>query len=803
MKNSILLSLVIASLMIPVVRAQDDPYGVVDTVRIATVSTEPGSSVSVDVYIFNDPGLSSLTVPIKFNQEFLTLDTIRFDGSKIEYLSMKPFLIDNENGKVLLGGLVIMEDPIPAGPGLLATLDFSVSSGANPGDVFVLDTSFVPPAGYFIFVPVDLDKFAPEFVAGELRITDPNKPPIFKVIDDLSVFEGKEISFVVEAVDQNGIEYSALRLPPGAEFDENTGLFSWIPPFVGPYSSSAGSVSARFSATDGQAASHIQVDITILNTNRPPELAVPDSVDVVVGDSVFILISAEDPDIEDVEVDLSNLPTGANYLRGNPGYLSWKTSLSDSGSYLIDVSAFDPYGSSDHKTLKLNVHAAAPCELDISDIQVVSGEAGIIEVDLLNRVAVDGMNLLIKYDPTALDYLSSSAVGTRIEYWERFIVTVSEPDGRIWLDANANFPGQDLVDPLAEGSGPVMLINFLITSDVSFAGQMVPVVFEFIDTLSNLDNIIIDSDGEVLGWDMIDYFDGSVFIKQFEALVGDINLNYVPFEVGDVVYFTNYFIDPGTYPLDGDRWPNSDINQDGRPGTIGDLIQLISIVGVGGSGKLYHPEPATDDRIILENIRTATGSDVIADGSSPIGGAMFLFKVDAASELDVTVGCELDHVTLHHSLVGDELRVLLLDESRAGIAADGRPIVSVRHSVDVAVELIGASVADPTGRMLTAELGRSAVLPSGYRLDQNFPNPFNPVTQISFSLERAGMVSLKVYNIHGQLLRTLVSLEMQAGVHSIEWDGADADGDPVASGVYFYRLESLDFSDVKKMMLIK
>ncbi len=740
MKNLIVISLLIAALIIPVAQAHDDPYGIVDTVRIHSVSAESGSSVSVDIYMFNDPDLNSLTVPLSFDPEFLTLDTVRFNGSQIEYLNTKPFMIDNNNGKVLIGGIVITEDPIPVGSGLLATLDFSVSAEAIPGDIFVLDTSFVPPAGYFVFVPVGHDKFTPEFVAGEIRITDPNKPPVFNEIDDMSVFEGEEISFAVKAVDTNSIEYSALRLPPGAEFDVGSGLFRWTPPFVGPYSSSAGIVTLNFAATDGKVASHMQVDITVMNRNRPPVLSVPDSFDVQVGDSVFILVSAEDPDIEEVEIDLSNLPSGADFLSGNPGYLSWKTSLSDSGSYAIDITASDPYGSTVSKALRLNVHSAAPCELDISDIQVVSGNTGIVEIDLLNRVPVDGINLLIEYDPTALNYLSSSAVGTRVESWEQFVVTVSETDGRIWLDARANLSGHDLVDPLSEGSGSVMLINFLVTPDISFAGQMIPVVFEFIDTLSNLDNVIIDTTGGILGWDMIDYSDGSVFIKQYEALVGDINLNYVPFEVGDVVYFTNYFIDPGAYPLDGDRWPNSDVNQDGRPGTIGDLIQLISIVGVGGNGKLYYPEPVIDKRVVLETVNTPSYTEVVAEGESPVGGAMLLFKVDPSTASELTVETDLDHVTLYYSTARDELRVLILDESGAGITISDSSIITVHHPADTDIELIDADIADPGGQVLETELGKDKVLPDTYRLDQNFPNPFNPNTQISFSLEHDGVV---------------------------------------------------------------
>jgi len=88
-------------------------------------------------------------------------------------------------------------------------------------------------------------------------------------------------------------------------------------------------------------------------------------------------------------------------------------------------------------------------------------------------------------------------------------------------------------------------------------------------------------------------------------------------------------------------------------------------------------------------------------------------------------------------------------------------------------------------------------------LDQNAPNPFNPKTEISFSLRKAGPVSLKIYDVRGQLVRTLLQGEQPAGAQRVIWDGTAADGQPVASGVYFYRLNAGKESQTKKMVLIR
>ncbi|MGB2769137.1 MAG: T9SS type A sorting domain-containing protein, partial [Candidatus Zixiibacteriota bacterium] len=86
---------------------------------------------------------------------------------------------------------------------------------------------------------------------------------------------------------------------------------------------------------------------------------------------------------------------------------------------------------------------------------------------------------------------------------------------------------------------------------------------------------------------------------------------------------------------------------------------------------------------------------------------------------------------------------------------------------------------------------------------QNYPNPFNPRTSIRFALPQDAHVSLTVYNVLGQKVVTLVDEEQPAGYETVWWDGKDATGDEVSSGIYFYRLEADEFLEVKKMLLVK
>ena len=111
-------------------------------------------------------------------------------------------------------------------------------------------------------------------------------------------------------------------------------------------------------------------------------------------------------------------------------------------------------------------------------------------------------------------------------------------------------------------------------------------------------------------------------------------------------------------------------------------------------------------------------------------------------------------------------------------------------------------------QIIEVELGVTAVLqdllPETNELSQNFPNPFNPETTISFDLRDAATVSLKIYDITGQLVRTLVQdRALSAGHYTQVWDGRNAEGIKVGSGMYMYQLHAGDFIAQKKMTLLQ
>jgi hypothetical protein len=95
----------------------------------------------------------------------------------------------------------------------------------------------------------------------------------------------------------------------------------------------------------------------------------------------------------------------------------------------------------------------------------------------------------------------------------------------------------------------------------------------------------------------------------------------------------------------------------------------------------------------------------------------------------------------------------------------------------------------------------SAETPTEFSLSSNYPNPFNPATSISFNLPNPASWTLKIYNVAGQLVKTLEGYS--SGQMSVIWNGKDNSGNEIASGIYFYKLSAGDFTATKKMVLTK
>jgi hypothetical protein len=170
-------------------------------------------------------------------------------------------------------------------------------------------------------------------------------------------------------------------------------------------------------------------------------------------------------------------------------------------------------------------------------------------------------------------------------------------------------------------------------------------------------------------------------------------------------------------------------------------------------------------------------------------------------------------------------RLQIVDVSSGGKHIFAANDISIRHQsthcwhldwvqygdslIQVQVDLDNDGSIDSTGfigNSIVTDVGDADAdqpLPYRFELSQNYPNPFNPVTTIEYSLPRLGHVSIEIYNVLGQKVRTLVDREESAGSYTITWNGTSSAGSPVATGVYLYRFQAGDHVDTKKMLLLK
>jgi hypothetical protein len=104
--------------------------------------------------------------------------------------------------------------------------------------------------------------------------------------------------------------------------------------------------------------------------------------------------------------------------------------------------------------------------------------------------------------------------------------------------------------------------------------------------------------------------------------------------------------------------------------------------------------------------------------------------------------------------------------------------------------------------IVTEVESQNGEIPVNYSLSQNYPNPFNPITKIQYSIPQSSRVVIKVFDILGSEIETLVNEEKPAGIYELNWNAVSAAGG-LPSGVYFYQLRAGDYTSVKKMLLIK
>ena len=286
---------------------------------------------------------------------------------------------------------------------------------------------------------------------------------------------------------------------------------------------------------------------------------------------------------------------------------------------------------------------------------------------------------------------------------------------------------------------------------------------------------------------VLDFVNGGVHIcspcTAFTCIRGDINMDSVTYSVADAVLFARYFVSGiGVFIVDRDEQVcATDINADGRTLMLSDLIYLIRVilhdaVEFPGQPKLT-PDVAN---VIVSN------NTIITECASPIGAILF--------EFDGAVNPTL--LATNMEIVAGANKVLVYMNPVTGASIEGTTEVLSANS-----KLLSVTAVDRDGRDLKITITAKAA-PTAFALNQAYPNPFNPYTNLSFTLPEASNYSLKVYNVAGQLVRSYDGLG-QVGLNMVTWDGKDNSGVSVASGVYFYKLTAGKFTATEKMVMMK
>ena len=793
------------------VLGQQDAFGTLDKMYIENVSAQAGKDVVVRFYMQNDEPISSASVPLTYNTEKLTLKSIDFTGSRINYISNKftsPYQFLDINGHFVVSFFTISENYVSVGDGLLFTATFTLSNSAVEGESLIIDTLFYPPGGELVFVEGSQSAvIKPEFIPGSVTVAKENFGPTISAVSSETAFEGDSISFIVSANDSNNdsLVFVCTNKPTGSNFEIINGTsakFSWKPDFLGPYSSDGSPFKLNLWVSDGTASAETEVLVHVINKNRKPIISTASQLSYQSGDLVELNFDASDADFDLLNWDIISLPQGAQFTEGSPSVVTWQTTLTDTGSFPIEFVITDPSGYADTLSTAVYLQAVSSYDMSISSAFGYPGEQVSVNINLNNMIPIGSFNLLVNYDPSALIFLSVTNNTSRSASFEYFTYTNKEDNipGNVRINAVADQSGNNAVI-LPVGDGSLATMNFKIYGDISLSNQNIPVKFVFLDAPTKDDNTFTDTSGNKVVQEAITYQNGAVQVGSLGVVnIGDVNLNGIAFDIGDAIYFTNYFMNPFSFPFNPLQFANSDVNRDNIVGSIADLITMIQVISNGGqyNGKTFGTEKDYSAHVYSQ--QNEDGILLSYDTDFRVGGMLVTFSNNGITKENIENLA--DNMTLL-STEGSELSRILI-YSPDGLSMPDGKYEFVQLHLESDIEIVSVDMATSNGELVLADVAhKGSSLPTSFELAQNYPNPFNPETNISFSLPEQTNVSLEIYNVLGEKVRVLIHDSYDAGQHVVVWDGKNDNGSEVSSGIYFYRMQTEANFQTKKMLFLK
>lgn len=571
----------------------------------------------------------------------------------------------------------------------------------------------------------------------------------------------------------------------------------------------------------GVATRSLTVPIGDTPVNNAPSITTNPSgttVEIDQGESVQFTLTATDSDGDGITLaPTTTLPPNATFGPTNPvvgtgtvvGNFSFTPDINQSGTYNFTFTATDDFSppASGAVTITVIVNEIERDRLfttskdGFAPVGGIAGKEAIyFPINLVTAQQVYGVQFDLIYDESLFDI-------------DSIITTARTADFVVW-------------DNIGQTPGEVRIITFGMANETVQQGASSEILY----VVLTVDDNAAFGDYEFRienGWESVDP-DPSV--PSLELLVdngvvqvdrpGDVNLDKMV-NVADLVNIVGYII--GDYGFNTRQFDVADMTID----ALVDVFDLVAVINT-----IYEievgPAPGSEftggiARIKLDHGDLVYGSsDVLTVRSelpTDIAGAQLELIYDpnkvvmGAPELAV----DADGMTLRYRDDGQG-KLLMLMHFRNPAATDQLihagnaelvkiPIQSradLESGDSTAMKLSKALLSTSSASSVAVD-GMGATVPNSFQLYQNYPNPFNPTTTIEFEIagSNPAEVSLDVFNVLGQRVRNLLSETRLPGLHQVEWDATSDDGDKVATGVYFYRLQVGDQSEAKKMLLLK
>ncbi len=462
---------------------------------------------------------------------------------------------------------------------------------------------------------------------------------------------------------------------------------------------------------------------------------------------------------------------------------------------------------------------------------------------------VGGFSFLLSYDCSCLQFISAAKGSLLVEQrWEFFTYRFGAlgngncgsgcPTCLIRIVAIADINNSNIhpPPPPRKNKGQWVCLKFRTSSDLRLAGLCCPINWWWFDCS---DNTISDWSGNTL-WIVdslytpegnpidlattfptvnveacstltggpgkptpkpcIIFCNGKICLPPIESLDdrGDINLNGLSNEIADAVLFETYFIfgtSVFTISVPG-QTAATDINGDGRPLTIADLVALTRII-TGDA----NPLPKANAGLASVDLNWSSDGKELkftTSSTSEIGGLFVRFKYSGdASEQNLSALA--NSMNLKANVAEGELRVLINSDIKGAMIPAGKATFTV--PIDGEVEFVEAQASNYFGQSLPV-VNKATPIPTAFGLSQNYPNPFNPKTNFVLALPVASHYNVTIYNLLGEAVRTFEG-DAAAGNKVITWDATDRNGNAVSSGLYFYKAVAGQFVAKKKMILMR